>query len=147
MTPLELKAELDRRGVILLAVGGRLRYCPASRVDDDLLSAMRQHKTALLALLGQARPPEAPPVAPAIPPAHAPDTGGRVGQPATKEAVVSVPHELSLAERVASGYVNPGWSATAWAARLRQLADRCAAVRPELAATYRQWAANVEIAT
>jgi hypothetical protein len=56
-------------------------------------------------------------------------------------------HELSLAERVESGYVNPGWTPTAWAARLRQLADRCEALRPELAATYRRWAANVEIAT
>jgi len=58
-------------------------------------------------------------------------------------AILRPDHEWSLAERVALGYVNPGWTPAAWADRLGQLADRCEALRPELAAQYRTWAANV----
>ncbi|MGD8451996.1 MAG: hypothetical protein PVJ57_09280 [Phycisphaerae bacterium] len=53
------------------------------------------------------------------------------------------PHELSLAERVETGYVNPGWQPAAWAERLRQLADACEKMHPDTATRYRAWAANV----
>ncbi len=52
-------------------------------------------------------------------------------------------HELSLDERVAIGYANPGWRPAQWAARLLQLASACESLRPDLAAKYRRWAANV----
>lgn len=52
MTPQELLAELDRRGVILTPVGDKLRYdAPAGVLTPDLKEAMRQHKADLLVLL------------------------------------------------------------------------------------------------
>lgn len=54
-------------------------------------------------------------------------------------------HEWSLAEKAAGGFVNPGWTPAGWAARLRQLADRCEAMHADLAATYREWADNIII--
>lgn len=33
--------------------------------------------------------------------------------------------QASLTEHVAAAYVNPGWTPTAWAGRLRDLAGRC----------------------
>ncbi len=92
-------------------------------------------------------PPQGPAVAIPAPPTNAPQPAGRVTRPPAKQGRRSAPRELSLAERVERGYVNPGWSPWAWAARLRQLAERCAALRPELAAAYRRWAANVEKTT
>ncbi len=61
---------------------------------------------------------------------------GRDGRPHAADS-------LSLAERVELGYVNRGWTPQAWADRLRQLADRCEAVHPALAAQHRRWAANM----
>lgn len=48
------------------------------------------------------------------------------------------------ARKIRDAYVNPGWTPAAWAARLRQLADRCADMHPEHAERLRQWAASVE---
>lgn len=155
MTLRDVLAEVRRRGIRLAAVGDKLRCRPRSAVqaEPDLTPHLKEHKPALLSLLAPERPPavaappEAPPEAPAAPPVSAPDPSGTPGRPLMKEARATVPHELSLNERVASGYINPGWSPADWAARLRQLANRCEAVRPELAATYRRWAANIEKTT
>lgn len=43
-----------------------------------------------------------------------------------------------------AGLVNPGWTARAWRDRLRQLADRCATVRPDLAAVHRERANRID---
>jgi hypothetical protein len=78
------------------------------------------------------------------PPNDSPRTvEGSADQPAAVDGQC-VPRGLSLAERVETGYVNPGWTGRTWADRLRQLADRCEALRPDLAAQYRTWAANVQ---
>jgi hypothetical protein len=53
MTPAQLFAELDRRGVRLVAEGGRLRFHPRSAVDADLLERIRECKAALLAELAR----------------------------------------------------------------------------------------------
>lgn len=142
MTLAEVLAEVRRRGI---------RLTPGRTPGAPIL--LREHKPALLALLGQqppasgpppvTPPPQAPATAPAAPPASAPDPPGGVGRPVAKQGRATVPHELSLAERVACGYVNPGWRPLNWAARLRQLAARCEALRPELAELYRRWAHNV----
>jgi hypothetical protein len=51
MTPVDLLAELRRRGVVLERHGDRLRYRPADRVTETELAIMRAEKTALLRLL------------------------------------------------------------------------------------------------
>jgi hypothetical protein len=117
MRAADLLDDLRRRGAVVCRVGDRVRVdAPAGTVPDELRSELRRHKPELLALLSQA--------------ASAPRRS-------------TVPHELSLAERVESGYVNPGWTSQAWADRLCQLADRCEALRPEVATQYRLWAMNV----
>lgn len=135
MTSHALLAELQRRGVRLAVAGDKLRYAPRSAVEPDLLPALREHKPRLLRMLAER------------------SKAARIGEnePARCETEqggagprLQVHHELSLVERVESGYVNPGWQAHAWADRLRQLAGRCEQQRPELAAQYRTWATNVE---
>jgi hypothetical protein len=141
----ELVAELTRRGIELRAHGDRLRYRPRSAMTAGLAQRVQAHKSALLALLRQDYPSEAAldgqdgPVSGRVPRA------GGIGQPDAPEqpGAADVPHELSLAERVETGYVNPGWTAQAWADRLCQLAERCEGLRPKLAAQCRTWAANV----
>lgn len=59
------------------------------------------------------------------------------------ERTTSAPRELSLAQRIDEGFVNPGWQPAQWAARLLQLAERCERLHPDVAADYQQWAANV----
>lgn len=49
-----------------------------------------------------------------------------------------------LRARAGRGDVNAGWTPAAWAERLEQMAGRCEALQPELAASYRQWAAKVK---
>jgi len=118
VTARDLLAELQARGVELVAAGDKLRYRPRSAVEPGLIRVMREHKAEIMALL----------------------TGAPA--PRSTAAEPEPPHELSLAERVAMGYVNPGWTAESWRDRLHQLADRCETLRPELAAQYRAWARN-----
>jgi len=119
MTVPDLLTELRIRDVRLSAAGDKLRVnAPLGVLTADLAERVKAHKAELLAALAAGRAPVG---------SHTP----------------SIPHELSLAERVESRYVNAGWAPKAWAARLRQLADRCEALRPDLAATYRSWAAKV----
>ncbi len=136
MTACDLLAELQGRGIELAVAGDRLRFRPVSAVGPALRAALAEHKPELLRLLRQDRPPQATLAGQNRPETNAPVPTGRVGRP-------HAPHELSLAERVATGYVNPGWTPKAWAARLQQLADRCEALRPELAVQYRTWAGNI----
>jgi hypothetical protein len=111
-----LLVELTRRGIELQARGDRLRYRPRSAMTPALAKCVEAHKPDLLALLRQDR--------------HRARWG-------------DIPHEPSLAERIEQGYINAGWTPAAWAERLQQLAERCEALRPGLAALYRKWAANV----
>jgi hypothetical protein len=117
-----LLAELARRGIQLEAQGARLRYRPRSAMTPELAERVRAHKPGLLAVLQRALGPD--------------DDSVSVSQ-ATASEEQGLPHELSLAERVEAGYVNPGWTPAVWADRLQQLADRCEVLRPELAAQYR----------
>lgn len=48
--------------------------------------------------------------------------------------------------KIAAAYVNPGWQPRDWAARLRQLAERCGPLHPQHAADLRAWAEAVEAA-
>ncbi len=140
-----LLIELTRRGIELQAHGDRLRYRPRSVLTPELAERVRAHKAALLALLRHGRPPQPPQNGQKRPTAAATPRAGKIDRPNTPacEKPCDARHELSLAERVESGYVNPGWTPRAWADRLRQLADRCQATRPDLAVTYRAWAKNV----
>ena len=51
MTATQLKADLDRLGIQLVAHGDRLRYCPQSAVTPDLAHRMKAQKAQLLAIL------------------------------------------------------------------------------------------------
>jgi len=115
MTGAEILDRLSAKGVYVWPAGDKLRFAPRSAVDDDLLGAMRQHKAEILAVLAPA-----------------------------ESSAPSILHELSFTERIESGYVNPGWTATSWARRLRQLANACDALRPDRAGDLRRWAHNVE---
>jgi len=46
-------------------------------------------------------------------------------------------------QKVAQGYVNPGWTPAAWAANLRRLAGHCETDHPDRARGLRTWADNV----
>jgi hypothetical protein len=62
-----------------------------------------------------------------------------------KEASAAVERfERDLQTKIRQGYVERGWQPRGWAARLRQLADRCEAMHPDRAAELRQWADNVD---
>ena len=140
MSPAELLGELTRQGIELRADGNRLRYRPRAAVSPELAETLRTHKGELLTLLrgdGQRRAPAA-----ASPP------GGGTGppEPLAGNTPPDVPHELSFLERIETGYVNPGWSARGWRDRLLQMAGRCEAVNPGLAASYREWASNIDVA-
>jgi len=52
-----LLVELVRRGIVLEAQGGRLRFRPRSAMTDDLLARVKVHKPALLTLLGNTETP------------------------------------------------------------------------------------------
>ena len=51
---------------------------------------------------------------------------------------------MKLQEQVESGRVMPGWIPESWVTRLRNLADACNALRPDLSAAYRAWADRIE---
>lgn len=140
-----LLAELTGRGIELKARGERLRYRPRSALTPELAERVKAHKPALLALLQQDRPPETPLSGRdrAASGRTSPTSGGDRPEAPARQDSCDVPHELSLAERAETGFINPGWRPQDWACRLRQLAERCETVHPELAATYRAWAANV----
>ena len=50
-TPTTLLAEFDRLGIEVKANGDRLRFRPRNAVSDELLAALRQHKTEILETL------------------------------------------------------------------------------------------------
>ncbi len=52
----ELRRELDRRGVELVAVGDRIRFRPIAAVTGELLDSLRTHKRELLAQLAEPVP-------------------------------------------------------------------------------------------
>lgn len=141
MTTHDLLVELQRRGVRLTVAGDKLRCAPRSAVEPDLLPALREHKPRLMVML--ARRAEAPGDSAESRAVSAPPPAGTSKRPPAPERPAAALPGLSLAERAATGYVNPGWTPRLWAFRLRELADRCAALRPDLAAQYRTWAANV----
>ncbi len=61
MTAAELLSELRRRGVSFTRHGDRLRYCPADRVTEAEVAALRAEKPELLRLLADtANPATAP---------------------------------------------------------------------------------------
>lgn len=66
--------------------------------------------------------------------------------PAKAETAAPTPARTDLAAKIAAAHVNPGWRPQDWAARLRQLAERCEAIHPERAADLRAWAEAVEAA-
>ena len=107
----------------------RLMVRPKGAVDDALRAKLRAHKPALLAAL---RGPE-------------PAAARRSTRPTTTPPADSPPHELSFEDRIESGYVNPGWRPAAWRDRLRELANRCEPLHPDLAASYRRWADNIRV--
>jgi len=49
-----------------------------------------------------------------------------------------------IEQKIATAYVERGWRAEDWVARLRQPADRCQALHPARAAALRRWADAVE---
>ena len=145
MDGVRLLAEAREAGLLVQADGDTLRIRGPRRLGT-LARQLLHNKSEVLALL-QGHPVPQPAQHPQNGPvSNAVDNGNRAAgcsDAPAREHDPEVPHELSLAERVESGYVNPGWTAQAWADRLCQLAERCEVLRPELAAQYRRWAANV----
>lgn len=122
MSAHELLEQLRAAGASVEAVAGKLRITsPPGTVTPELRQRLLQEKEQLLALLA-AKPPQAMQDDP-------------------------TPKEPSYCDRIRAGYVNPGWTAEAWRDRLLQLAERCEAVRPDLAIDYRRWAANIRAKT
>ncbi len=128
----ELLTELDRRGVELRACGEKLRYRPRSALTPELAQRVKAYKPELLAMLAGGSVGSG--VAERGTPPHEP---ARVTEDPDNVRVrpdgSSVPHELSLAERVEAGYVNPGWprgfgSSPTGAKRSTRSARRCTVV-------------------
>lgn len=144
MDGMRLLAEAREAGLTVEADGDVLRIRGPGRLGT-LARRLLHHKPEVLAVLRSDRAPPAEQNRQNPPVLSTPPGAGRLGQPDVPErpGACDAPHELSLAERVECGYVNPGWTPAAWADRLRQLADRCEALRPKLAAQYRRWATNV----
>lgn len=136
-----LLADLTSRGIELEARGDRLRYRPRSKMTPDLTERLKVHKLAILAAVRAGWLPQAPQDRSTTNATPKVSGDGQLRTP--PDLTADVPHELSLAERIATGHVNVGWTPSAWANRLLDLAERCQATRPEVAAQYRTWAANV----
>ena len=127
MKAVALLERLKSLGASVEAVGEKLRVtAPPGTLSAELRQALADEKPNLMALLRKADAPDLPPLATRSPRA---------------------PVELSYEERIDQGFVNPGWAPDAWRDRLLQLADRCEAVRPDLASDYRRWAANIRTTT
>lgn len=119
MSARELLEQLRAAGASVEAVAGKLRITsPPGTVTPELRQRLLEEKERLLALL--------------------------VAKPTNAIRDDPTPTEPSYCDRIRAGYVNPGWSAEAWRDRLLQLAERCEAIRPDLATDYRRWAANIQ---
>jgi hypothetical protein len=59
-------------------------------------------------------------------------------------APVGDPGFCYAGDSMAFGDICEGWGAAPWAERLRQMAARCDQYRPDIAAHYRLWAADIE---
>jgi len=141
-----LLIELTRQGIDLRADGDKLRFRPRSAMTPDLIERTKTCKPELLVMLRGDRTPQLRQDSQNRPTAVATAPTGVIGRPNAPAGgeLSGPPHELSLDDRVESGYVNPGWTPRAWSRRLQQLADRCEGTRPEVAGMYREWATNVE---
>lgn len=53
-------------------------------------------------------------------------------------------YDADTRRKVREGYVEVGWTPKAWAARLRQMAERCEANDPRQARMLRLWASRVD---
>ena len=133
-----LLLDLTRCGIELRAAGGRLQFRPRTAMTPELTKRVTAHKRELLTVLQGSQPAGFELRGPVLPV----DAGERQihrqepGEPT---------YPPRLAECVAAGYVIVGWLPGSWAARLRQLADRCEKAWPELAGEYRDWAEKIEL--
>ena len=59
MNLLELQRALDQAGMVVRADAGELVIRPKDRLTPDLITALKEHKPALLSLLEPARSPDA----------------------------------------------------------------------------------------
>lgn len=117
MNPEALLADLHERGIHLAAINGRLRVrAPVCAVTAELRETLSQNKPALLALLVEHRS------------SHPTQSGD----------------EFRFTDGLMQfGDICAGWKPDAWATELRRKADRCDEYRPDIAAYYRSWAADI----
>ncbi len=148
MTPADLIRDLTERGATLTPRGDRIVVdAPQGVVTPEIRARLAELKPELLRLLS--RTDDALDAGSKAPP----DSGG-AGSKTPRIAgenriliphpVNAVPRELSYRNRIATGIVNRGWTPGGWAARLRQLAERCEGMHPDRAAELRAWAGAVE---
>lgn len=102
-SPAMLLAELHRLGIAVKADGDRLRFRPRNAVSDELLAALRQHKTEILATL--TRQVESPPTntADVVP------VFGREAQPVAGDADDPPAMLVNWFERTTSADGSPDW--------------------------------------
>ena len=132
-----LLLDLTRRGIELEAHRDKLRYRPRSAMTPELAERITAHRGELLTILQEPRSADFEQSGPVRPV----DADQRQTHRQEPGQPTRVPY---LAECVATGCVSPGWTPSGWTARLRQLADCCEGVRPELAGEYHMWAENIE---
>ena len=129
--------ELTHRGIELRAARDRVQYRPRGAMTPELAERVKAREAELVAVLRGRASTDSEQRGSAL----LVDAGPRQTHRQKPGEPMCGP---CLAECLAIGYVNPGWTPGSWAVRLRQLADRCEGVRPKLAGEYRIWAGNIE---
>lgn len=115
MTAATLLNELQALGAVLTVNGDRIRVeAPRAAVTPSLRAALVRHKPGVIRLLTD-------------PESH----------------VAKEPFRVSDGD-MEFGDIAAGWTPKSWATELRRKADRCLNYRPDIAAYYERWAADIE---
>lgn len=123
-----LLTELSTLGVELAVVGDHLRVdAPPGALTDELIARLTDQKQRLIAILSQAAAADNETVD-----LHLDDLDRRV-----VEAIRAGETIKLTAPPEPDPEIPPGWTRPAWITRLRQLANSCAVVRPDLAVKHR----------
>ena len=166
MTASQIITNVRALGGTITAADGRLRIdAPAGAITDDLRNQVRAHKPEIMAMLTTPEPTFTLPDRPADKSGHVAELIRRDGEfqwrhrPVDAADLAMADHldrtrGMSFAEIVQSQNprletatvegVPTGWTAPSWVARLRQMADSCEAIRPDLADQHRDAADAIE---
>jgi hypothetical protein len=152
------------RGLKLWVEDKRICYKPKAAMTAALAASLKRHEVEVLALLNAGRCPSIPLGAGEMSPATPARPLQRGSRPAEQGAIAFAGYQQQTAgmdyDQVSEWIIDQtdppinqgsdplipvGWSRPAWVRELRRMADCCEALRPDLAAEYREQAASIPL--